>query len=53
MIFTRGDPIALDAAGARIEGTYLGLDAFGGLVCGTAEGRKTYYSAEIGDPGPA
>jgi BirA family biotin operon repressor/biotin-[acetyl-CoA-carboxylase] ligase len=47
MIFARGDRISLDAAGARIEGTYLGLDASGGLVCGTAEGRKTYYSAEV------
>ena len=51
MIFARGDRIALDAAGARIEGTYLGLDASGGLVCGTAGGRKTYHSAEIGFPG--
>jgi BirA family transcriptional regulator, biotin operon repressor / biotin---[acetyl-CoA-carboxylase] ligase len=52
MIFARGDKISLDAAGARIEGTYLGLDPSGGLVCGTAEGRKTYYSAEIGASGP-
>jgi BirA family transcriptional regulator, biotin operon repressor / biotin---[acetyl-CoA-carboxylase] ligase len=52
MIFARGDRISLDAAGARIEGTYLGLDASGGLVCGTAEGRKTYYSAEVGTSGP-
>jgi BirA family transcriptional regulator, biotin operon repressor / biotin---[acetyl-CoA-carboxylase] ligase len=51
MIFARGDRISLDAAGARIEGTYLGLDASGGLVCGTPEGPKTYYSAEIGAPG--
>lgn len=52
MIFARGDRISLDAAGARIEGTYLGLDASGGLVCGTAEGQKTYYSAEVGTFGP-
>lgn len=51
MSFARGDRISLDAAGARIEGTYLGLDPSGGLVCGTAEGRKTYHSAEIGAPG--
>jgi BirA family biotin operon repressor/biotin-[acetyl-CoA-carboxylase] ligase len=51
MIFARGDRISLDAAGARIEGTYLGLDASGGLVCGTAEGRKIFYSAEIGASG--
>ena len=51
MIFAHGDKISLDAAGTRIEGTYLGLDASGGLVCGTAEGRKTYYSAEVGAPG--
>lgn len=51
MIFARGDRISLDAAGVRIEGTYLGLDASGGLICGTAEGPKTYYSAEIGASG--
>jgi BirA family transcriptional regulator, biotin operon repressor / biotin---[acetyl-CoA-carboxylase] ligase len=50
MTFARGDRIALDAAGARIEGTYLGLDASGGLVCETAGGRTTYHSAEIGFP---
>jgi len=51
MIFARGDRIDLDAAGAKIEGTYLGLDASGGLICRTAEGLKTYYSAEVGAPG--
>jgi BirA family biotin operon repressor/biotin-[acetyl-CoA-carboxylase] ligase len=51
MIFARGERISLDAAGTRIEGTYLGLDAYGGLICGTAEGRKTYYSAEVGASG--
>ncbi len=50
MIFARGDRISLDAAGARIEGIFLGLDASGGLVCGTTEGPKTYHSAEIGAP---
>jgi len=52
MIFALGDRISFEAAGARIEGTYLGLDASGGLVCGTAEGRKTYFSAEVGASGP-
>lgn len=52
MIFARGDRISLDAAGARIEGTFLGLDASGGLVCGTADGPRTYHSAEIRAPGP-
>ena len=52
MIFARGDRISIEAAGARIEGIYLGLDVSGGLVCETAEGRKTYFSAEVGAFGP-
>jgi BirA family biotin operon repressor/biotin-[acetyl-CoA-carboxylase] ligase len=47
MIFARGDKISLEAAGAAIDGTYLGLDASGGLVCESGGRATTYYSAEV------
>ncbi len=42
MSFIPGERIGLEAAGAKIEGTFIGLDASGGLVCEQG-GRKTVY----------
>jgi len=41
-----GETISLEAAGAKIEGLFIGLDASGGLVC-EVNGRTTHYSAEV------
>jgi len=47
MSFIPGERISLEAAGAKIEGTYIGLDASGGLVCEEGGRKVTYYSAEV------
>jgi len=33
MTFTPGDRVCLETGGAAADGTFIGLDAFGGLVC--------------------
>jgi biotin-(acetyl-CoA carboxylase) ligase len=47
MSFIPGEHIGLEAAGAKIEGTFIGLDAFGGLVCEQGGRRTVHYSAEV------
>lgn len=53
MTFARGDRVRLEAAGTRIEGTFLGLDPAGGLVCASGGETRIYRSAEVGSPGAA
>jgi len=47
MTFTPGDRVRLETGGAAIDGTFIGLDAFGGLVCEDGGRRTAYYSAEV------
>ena len=47
MTFTPGDRVRLETGGAVIDGTFIGLDAFGGLVCEDGGRRTVHYSAEV------
>ena len=47
MTFTPGDRVRLETGGAAIDGTFIGLDAFGGLVCEDGGQRTVHASAEV------
>ncbi len=47
MAFTPGDRVRLETGGAVIDGTFIDLDAFGGLVCEDGEQRTVHGSAEV------
>jgi biotin-(acetyl-CoA carboxylase) ligase len=47
MTFTPGDRVCLETGGAAADGTFIGLDAFGGLVCENGGRRTAHDSAEV------
>jgi biotin-(acetyl-CoA carboxylase) ligase len=47
MTFTPGDCVCLETGGAAADGTFIGLDAFGGLVCENGGRRTAHDSAEV------
>ena len=47
MTFTPGDRLRLEAGGAATDGTFIGLDASGGLVCEDGGRRTAHDSAEV------
>jgi BirA family transcriptional regulator, biotin operon repressor / biotin---[acetyl-CoA-carboxylase] ligase len=53
MNFARGQSVRFEAAGERVEGTYLGLDPSGALVCAAGGETRAYRSAEAGSLEPA
>jgi biotin-(acetyl-CoA carboxylase) ligase len=47
MTFTPGDRVRLETGGEVIDETFIGLDAFGGLVCEDGGRRTAHDSAEV------
>jgi len=47
MTFTSGDRVRLETGGAVIDGTFIGVDTFGGFVCEDGGRRTVHDSAEV------
>lgn len=47
MTFTPGDRVCLETGGAAADGTFIGLDAFGGLVCENGGRRTAHDSVKV------